>query len=98
MLAGLLSRSVVRGGGIGSDFALVMGCVRERKMWLRVNKKPEDRRRDLKIHTSGIPAACSHESSFGLCKSMLVETEIYSAYAPVFHAIFSPELISMLTV
>lgn len=51
----------------------------------------EDRRRDLKnknkIHTSGIPAACSHESSFGLCKSMLVETEIYSAYAPVSHAI-----------
>ena len=46
-----------------------------------------DRRGELENRTSGIPAACSHESSFGLCKSMLVDTEIYSAYAPVCHDI-----------
>ena len=29
--------------------------------------------------TSGIPAASSHESSGGLCRSICVETAIYSA-------------------
>ena len=35
------------------------------------------------VETSGIPAACSQESSVGLWMSIWVETAIYSAYAPV---------------
>lgn len=62
-----------------------MGCVKKGGMWLGANKEPEAG--DRRNRTSGIPAACSHENSFGLCKSMLVDTAIYSAYAPVCPAI-----------